>query len=41
MVAKAYENELRIYEARERLRLSKLREEVKELVCKALFCYLF
>ncbi|XP_010719819.1 centrosomal protein of 95 kDa [Meleagris gallopavo] len=31
MVAKAYENELRIYEARERLRLSKLREEVKEL----------
>ncbi|XP_021270420.1 centrosomal protein of 95 kDa isoform X2 [Numida meleagris] len=30
-VAKAYENELRIYEARERLRLSKLREEVKEL----------
>lgn len=36
MVAKAYENELRIYEARERL--SKLREEVKELVCKAFFC---
>ncbi|NXL92964.1 CEP95 protein, partial [Alectura lathami] len=31
MVAKAYEDELRIYEARERLRLSKLREEVKEL----------
>lgn len=30
-VAKAYENELRIYEAQERLRLSKLREEVKEL----------
>ncbi|NXI67511.1 CEP95 protein, partial [Anseranas semipalmata] len=31
MVAKAYEDELRIYEARERLRLSKLREEVKEM----------
>ncbi|XP_015735052.1 centrosomal protein of 95 kDa isoform X2 [Coturnix japonica] len=31
MVAEAYENELRIYEAQERLRLSKLREEVKEL----------
>ncbi|XP_072207741.1 centrosomal protein of 95 kDa isoform X2 [Excalfactoria chinensis] len=31
MVAKAYENELRIYEAEERLRLSKLREEVEEL----------
>ncbi|NXJ07439.1 CEP95 protein, partial [Odontophorus gujanensis] len=31
MVAKAYENELRIYEAQERLRLSKLKEEVKEL----------
>ncbi|NXW46467.1 CEP95 protein, partial [Nyctiprogne leucopyga] len=31
MVAKAYEDELRIYEARERLRLSKLREVIKEL----------
>ncbi|NXC38011.1 CEP95 protein, partial [Penelope pileata] len=31
MVTKAYEDELRIYEARERLRLSKLREDVKEL----------
>ncbi|NXW57868.1 CEP95 protein, partial [Eurystomus gularis] len=29
-VAKAYEDELRIYEARERLRLSKLREVIKE-----------
>ncbi|NXF33091.1 CEP95 protein, partial [Nyctibius bracteatus] len=31
MVAKAYEDELRIYEARERLRLSKLRDRIKEL----------
>ncbi|NWR66272.1 CEP95 protein, partial [Bucorvus abyssinicus] len=31
IVAKAYEDELRIYEARERLRLSKLREVIKEL----------
>ncbi|KFZ67324.1 Centrosomal protein of 95 kDa, partial [Podiceps cristatus] len=31
MVAKAYEDELRIYEARERLRLSKLREVTKEM----------
>ncbi|NWS55953.1 CEP95 protein, partial [Chunga burmeisteri] len=31
MVAKAYEDELRIYEARERLRLSKLREVIKEI----------
>ncbi|XP_035414872.1 centrosomal protein of 95 kDa isoform X4 [Cygnus atratus] len=31
VVAKAYEDELRIYEARERLRISKLREEVKEM----------
>ncbi|NWH61439.1 CEP95 protein, partial [Geococcyx californianus] len=31
MIAKAYEDELRIYEARERLRLSKLREVVKEM----------
>ncbi|KAM6118705.1 centrosomal protein of 95 kDa [Phoenicopterus ruber ruber] len=31
MVAKAYEDELRIYEARERLRLSKLREVIKEM----------
>nr|XP_009480527.1 PREDICTED: centrosomal protein of 95 kDa [Pelecanus crispus] len=31
MVAKAYEDELRIYEARERLRLSKLREVMKEM----------
>ncbi|NXG72323.1 CEP95 protein, partial [Baryphthengus martii] len=30
MVAKAYKDELRIYEARERLRLSKLREVIKE-----------
>ncbi|XP_010076917.1 PREDICTED: centrosomal protein of 95 kDa, partial [Pterocles gutturalis] len=30
MVAKAYEDELRIYEARERLRLSRLREVIKE-----------
>ncbi|XP_009978801.1 PREDICTED: centrosomal protein of 95 kDa, partial [Tauraco erythrolophus] len=30
MVAKAYEDELRIFEARERLRLSKLREVTKE-----------
>ncbi|NXL07648.1 CEP95 protein, partial [Mesembrinibis cayennensis] len=30
MVTKAYEDELRIYEARERLRLSKLREVIKE-----------
>ncbi|NXS58160.1 CEP95 protein, partial [Brachypteracias leptosomus] len=30
-VAKAYEDELRIYEARERLRLSKLREVTKEV----------
>ncbi|OXB64845.1 hypothetical protein ASZ78_006583 [Callipepla squamata] len=36
VVAKAYENELRIYEAQERLRLSKLKEEVKELVQQAL-----
>ncbi|NXF45791.1 CEP95 protein, partial [Oceanites oceanicus] len=31
MVAKAYEDELRIYESRERLRLSKLREVIKEM----------
>ncbi|XP_010280069.1 PREDICTED: centrosomal protein of 95 kDa [Phaethon lepturus] len=31
MVDKAYEDELRIYEARERLRLSKLRELIKEM----------
>ncbi|NWZ27862.1 CEP95 protein, partial [Asarcornis scutulata] len=31
VVAKAYEDEPRIYEARERLRISKLREEVKEM----------
>ncbi|NXN75180.1 CEP95 protein, partial [Himantopus himantopus] len=31
MVAKAYEDELRIYEAQERLRLSKLREVIKEM----------
>ncbi|XP_076209949.1 centrosomal protein of 95 kDa isoform X1 [Aptenodytes patagonicus] len=31
MVAKAYKDELRIYEARERLRLSKLREVIKEM----------
>ncbi|XP_054702187.1 centrosomal protein of 95 kDa isoform X3 [Grus americana] len=31
VVAKAYEDELRIYEARERLRLSKLREVIKEM----------
>ncbi|NXL41417.1 CEP95 protein, partial [Podilymbus podiceps] len=31
MVAKAYEDELRIYESRERLRLSKLREVAKEM----------
>ncbi|NXK84779.1 CEP95 protein, partial [Amazona guildingii] len=31
MVAKAYEDELRIYKARERLRLSKLREVAKEM----------
>ncbi|NXD76752.1 CEP95 protein, partial [Halcyon senegalensis] len=31
MVAKAYEDELRIYEARERLRFSKLREVIKEV----------
>ncbi|KAM9639755.1 centrosomal protein of 95 kDa isoform 3-T3 [Morphnus guianensis] len=31
MVAKAYEDELRIYEAKERLRLSKLREVIKEM----------
>ncbi|NXP46811.1 CEP95 protein, partial [Heliornis fulica] len=31
LVAKAYEDELRIYEARERLRLSKLREGIKEM----------
>ncbi|NXD63798.1 CEP95 protein, partial [Eolophus roseicapillus] len=31
MVAKAYEDELRIYKARERLRLSKLREVTKEM----------
>ncbi|NXH70589.1 CEP95 protein, partial [Hydrobates tethys] len=30
-VAKAYEDELRIYEARERLRLSQLREVIKEM----------
>ncbi|XP_072737728.1 centrosomal protein of 95 kDa isoform X2 [Ciconia boyciana] len=30
-VAKAYEDELRIYEARERFRLSKLREVIKEM----------
>ncbi|XP_009893107.1 PREDICTED: centrosomal protein of 95 kDa [Charadrius vociferus] len=30
LVAKAYEDELRIYEAQERLRLSKLREVIKE-----------
>ncbi|XP_050764198.1 centrosomal protein of 95 kDa isoform X1 [Gymnogyps californianus] len=30
-VTKAYEDELRIYEARERLRLSKLREVIKEM----------
>ncbi|NXT21788.1 CEP95 protein, partial [Syrrhaptes paradoxus] len=31
IVAKAYEDELRIYEARERLRLSRLREVIKEM----------
>ncbi|XP_075297208.1 centrosomal protein of 95 kDa [Opisthocomus hoazin] len=31
MVAKAYEDELRIYETRERLRLSKLREVIKQM----------
>ncbi|XP_010180997.1 PREDICTED: centrosomal protein of 95 kDa [Mesitornis unicolor] len=31
IVAKAYEDELRIYEARERLRISKLRESIKEM----------
>ncbi|XP_010153844.1 PREDICTED: centrosomal protein of 95 kDa, partial [Eurypyga helias] len=31
MVAKAYENELRVYEARERLRLSKLRDAIREM----------
>ncbi|KAF1490342.1 Centrosomal protein of 95 kDa, partial [Pygoscelis antarcticus] len=31
MVAKAYKDELRIYEARERLRLSKFREVIKEM----------
>ncbi|XP_025902649.1 centrosomal protein of 95 kDa isoform X2 [Nothoprocta perdicaria] len=31
LMSKAYEEELRIYEARERLRLSKLREKVKEM----------
>ncbi|XP_010124227.1 PREDICTED: centrosomal protein of 95 kDa, partial [Chlamydotis macqueenii] len=31
MLAKAYEDELRIYEARERLKLSKLREVIKEM----------
>ncbi|KAM8797040.1 centrosomal protein of 95 kDa [Eudromia elegans] len=31
LVSKAYEDELRIYEARERLRLSKLREKAKEM----------
>ncbi|KAF1657806.1 Centrosomal protein of 95 kDa, partial [Aptenodytes patagonicus] len=31
MVAKAYKDELRIYEARERFRLSKLREVIKEM----------
>ncbi|NXF08386.1 CEP95 protein, partial [Smithornis capensis] len=31
MVTKAYEDELRIYEAKERLRLSKLREVIKEM----------
>ncbi|XP_068769855.1 centrosomal protein of 95 kDa isoform X3 [Struthio camelus] len=31
LVTKAYEDELRIYEARERLRLSKLREKAKEM----------
>ncbi|KAF1408044.1 Centrosomal protein of 95 kDa, partial [Spheniscus magellanicus] len=31
VVAKAYKDELRIYEARERLRLSKLREVIKEM----------
>ncbi|XP_069728851.1 centrosomal protein of 95 kDa isoform X3 [Phaenicophaeus curvirostris] len=31
MVAKAYEDELGIYEARERLRLSKLREDIREM----------
>ncbi|NXE11352.1 CEP95 protein, partial [Lophotis ruficrista] len=31
MIAKAYEDELRIYEARERLKLSKLREVLKEM----------
>ncbi|NXI51479.1 CEP95 protein, partial [Chloroceryle aenea] len=31
MVAKAYEDELRIYEARERLRFSELREVIKEV----------
>ncbi|XP_053938942.1 centrosomal protein of 95 kDa isoform X3 [Cuculus canorus] len=31
MVAKAYEDELEIYEARERLRLAKLREVIKEM----------
>ncbi|XP_009869308.1 PREDICTED: centrosomal protein of 95 kDa [Apaloderma vittatum] len=30
-VARAYEDELRIYEARERLRLAKLREDIKEM----------
>lgn len=36
MVAKAYEGELRNYEATERLRLSKLREAIKEVVCTVL-----
>ncbi|NXI40019.1 CEP95 protein, partial [Galbula dea] len=31
MIAKAYEDQLRFYEARERLRLSKLREVIKEV----------
>ncbi|KAM6245305.1 centrosomal protein of 95 kDa, partial [Porphyrio hochstetteri] len=31
LLAKAYEDELRIYEARERLRISKLREDIKEM----------
>ncbi|NXO58793.1 CEP95 protein, partial [Aramus guarauna] len=31
VVAKAYKDELRVYEARERLRLSKLREVIKEM----------
>ncbi|NWJ06718.1 CEP95 protein, partial [Crypturellus undulatus] len=31
LMAKAYEDELRIYEAREKLRLSKLREKAKEM----------